>query len=166
MVLTDYLLSLVGIVILSIIIDLILPSGQVNKYIKSIFSFIFIFVLVSPIPKLLNGEFNFNNIFQSSSTELNENYLNNLKQEQADKLMESLNKQFEERGFYGLDILVTYNSDNLIFEIQKIFVDLTNLVLNENNQHINKYTTIKDLLIEFTGVREEQIILNGWKKIF
>ena len=36
-VLTSWILSIVGIVLLGVLIDLILPNGEIQKYIKSIF---------------------------------------------------------------------------------------------------------------------------------
>ena len=75
---STYLLSIVGVAILGVIVDLILPSGTVSKYIKGVFALILIFVIISPIPKLINQNWSFNDIFQTSSTEIDEDYLEKL----------------------------------------------------------------------------------------
>ncbi|MBQ8614967.1 MAG: stage III sporulation protein AF, partial [Clostridia bacterium] len=51
---TGYILSILGIVVAGVFIDIIVPSGSINKYIRGIYSIFVVAVLVSPIMKLLN----------------------------------------------------------------------------------------------------------------
>ena len=53
---SEWLLSIAGIILLSVLCEFILPEGQINRYIRGIFAFITIFVIISPLPKLLNKE--------------------------------------------------------------------------------------------------------------
>ena len=53
----NYILSIVGIVILGVIIDIMLVEGQMQKYIKSIFVIFVIFVIIAPIPNLMKTDF-------------------------------------------------------------------------------------------------------------
>ena len=62
---TAWILSIAGVTILSVVVDLILPSGQTAKYIKNIFAFVMILVIISPLPALIKGNFNVNDIFES-----------------------------------------------------------------------------------------------------
>mgnify|MGYP005805768403 FL=1 len=52
--LSAWILSIAGVVLLSVLVELILPSGSMSKYIKGIFVFIIMFVILSPVPTLLN----------------------------------------------------------------------------------------------------------------
>ena len=159
---STYLLSIVGVAILGVIVDLILPSGTVSKYIKGVFALILIFVIISPIPKLINQNWSFNDIFQTSSTEIDEDYLEDIKNQQIDKLNTDIKNLLVDNGFNNVDILVELDNSNFPLKIKYIFVDLTNLVLNQNMQHINYYTAITKLLCEQCNVKEEQIVFNGW----
>ncbi len=158
---STYLLSIVGVAILGVIVDLILPSGTVSKYIKGVFALILIFVIISPIPKLINQNWSFNDIFQTSSTEIDEDYLEDIKNQQIDKLNTDIKNLLVDNGFNNVDILVELDNSNFSLKIKYIFVDLTNLVLNQNMQHINYYTVITKLLCEQCNVKEEQIVFNG-----
>ncbi|MBR1925864.1 MAG: stage III sporulation protein AF [Clostridia bacterium] len=154
---SGYLLSVVGVVLFSIVLDLILSDGTTKKYIKSIMSLILIFVLVSPLPKIIKNDLDFS--FINSSVKLNEEYQNVVFEQQKNQTEKDLEKFLFNEGFKNIKITIW--ADNLNgFKINTIFVDLTGLVLAEKNQHINKYEAIKILLIKQTGIKEEQVIFN------
>ena len=46
---TGYILSILGIIVIGILIDIIVPNGAINKYIKSIYSIFVVAVLINPI---------------------------------------------------------------------------------------------------------------------
>ena len=48
-------------------------------------------------------------------------------------------------------------------QIDRIFVDLSNLVIDENiaNINSNKYKAVTDIVVEMTGVKEEKITVYG-----
>lgn len=158
---SSYLLSIAGVAIISVLVDLILPSGSVSKYIKGVFALILVFVIISPLPKLVNKDWDISNVFQTSSAEVDEKYLNNLKNQQVDKLVSDIKIFLSDAGFDGVDILIETDKSNYNLKINYIFVDLQNLVLNKNNQHINYYTAITKLICEQCNIKEEQVIFNG-----
>ena len=45
--------------------------------------------------------------------------------------------------------------------IQKITIDLSNLVINEKVQHINKYTKIKEIVLKEMTIEEDDIVFYG-----
>jgi len=61
---SSWLLSIAGVIILSVLAEFVLPDGQMNKYIKTIFSFVILLVIVMPLPKVFGKDFDFSNIFQ------------------------------------------------------------------------------------------------------
>ena len=50
-----WVLSIAGICVLSVLVELVLPEGQTRKYIKAIFSFFVIVVIVAPLPKIVKN---------------------------------------------------------------------------------------------------------------
>lgn len=51
-----WLMGIVGVVAVGVLLDILLPSGEINKYIKGIFGIVVVFVIVAPLPKLLKGD--------------------------------------------------------------------------------------------------------------
>ena len=52
-----YIIGILGIVIISVLVEIILPSGQTAKYIKSLLSVFVVFVLVNPIINFINDSY-------------------------------------------------------------------------------------------------------------
>lgn len=70
-----WLLSIAGVSVLSVVVDIVLPKGQTEKYIKSIFAFVMILIIIAPLPKLLKSEINFDEIFQREEIKIQEDFI-------------------------------------------------------------------------------------------
>ena len=72
---SSWLLSIAGVILLSVLAELILPEGQMNKYTKVIFSFVVLLVIILPLPKLFGKDFNLEKFFNYGENILQEDYL-------------------------------------------------------------------------------------------
>lgn len=158
--LSIYLLSIVGVVIISVVLDLIIPSGQVSKYVKGVMSLVIIFVIASPLPNLVKNGFDFSSLF-TSNTNLNEQYLETLKTQSIALLETELEQELTDSGVTGAELEIWGELDSGQIKISYIFVQSENIVLSSDLSHIDKYEAIRNLLIEKTGVDEEQVVFNG-----
>ena len=50
-------------------------------------------------------------------------------------------------------------------KIENVFVDLSEMVINENVGHIDIEKTVKQAVRKYVNLQEEQIIINEWQKI-
>jgi len=156
-----YLLSIVGMVVILLIIDLILPSGQTSKYIKSISAIFLVLVICTPIVKILQGNIDFSSIFSSVGYELDENYLYNVQLKEAETLQENIEKMLDEAGYNNVEVVVNILTNQLSMKISSIFADLSKTVLTNNSTHINNYTAVQMLIANYCGVEEDKIIVDG-----
>ena len=62
-VMNAWLLSIVGVVSLGVLLEILLADGQTAKYIKGVFALAVVLVLVAPIPKFLNKNFDVDEFF-------------------------------------------------------------------------------------------------------
>lgn len=53
----EWILSVVGVIALGVLVDIILPSGKMTKYVKGAFSLIVVIVISSIVPKIANMSF-------------------------------------------------------------------------------------------------------------
>lgn len=154
---TAWILSIAGVTILSVVVDLILPSGQTAKYIKNIFAFVMILVIISPLPALIKGNFNVNDIFESEEIVLQEDYIYQVNKDKLTALEEEITSSLEEKGIKN--VVVTINAD--IFQIEmkilEVNVDLSDLVIDENSGHIVIEKAITEVVDRLVG--EEVIII-------
>ena len=148
---TAWILSIAGVTILSVAVDLILPSGQTAKYIKNIFAFVMILVIISPLPALIKGNFNVNDIFESEEIVLQEDYIYQVNRDKLTALEEEIASSLEEKGIKN--VVVTINAD--IFQIEmkilEVNVDLSDLVIDENSGHIDIEKAITEVVDRLVG---------------
>ncbi len=162
--LSNWILSIAGIICVSVIVELILPDGQMNRYIKGIFSFIIILVVIMPIPKLLNRDFDFSNIFDNSGYEINSDYLYQVNLDKMNSVKNEIENQIEKRGY--LNVVVSINCDifDNSMQYKSIFVDLSDLVISGQAEHNNISKIKKDIssiIMAIIDIDEEAILYDG-----
>lgn len=162
--LSNWILSIAGIICVSVIVELILPDGQMNRYIKGIFSFIIILVVIMPIPKLLNRDFDFSKIFDSSGYEIDSDYLYQVNLDKMNSVKNEIEKQIEKRGY--LNVVVSINCDifDNSMQYKSIFVDLSDLVISGQAEHNNISKIKKDIssiIMAIIDIDEEAILYDG-----
>lgn len=154
---SSWILSVVGIVIVGLLVDIILPSGKTGKIIKNILAIFSIFVFVLPISKIDIKSINFSALF-SGSIKIDENFVEKRNLEKIKALQNSIEKNLKENGFEGVNITISGKYENENLKISNIFVDLCSLVLKDEKLNIDKYTNIVAIIKKFVLVKEEIII--------
>ena len=114
-----WIVSIVCVVILGILLEIVLPKGKMAKYIKGTFSLLVIFVIVSPLPKLLKQEFKFD--FSTSWANVNsvaiEETENARDKEREDDLRSYL-------ALWNYDCDVHIESKNVGLEIESVEIEI------------------------------------------
>ena len=151
-----YILSILGIVIAGIIIDIIVPSGNINKYIKSIYAIFVVAVILSPLINYLNKEHDLSLHYEDY--QVSEQLLNYISKQKVSSLELQIENSLNEEGFSNVDIKINYSIENNELSINSCTVNLQNLVIVADKQHINKYEIIIEVVQEHTNLTEEVII--------
>ena len=162
---TGYLLSIIGVVVLGVMVDLVLPSGQMNKYIKSIFGIFTILVIISPVPKLINQNFDLSQLFYNQTTAtIDKDFLEVTNKKIVQQLEVSIEKNCENSGYFNVKCEIESILEDNKLVIKKVYLNLQNLVISQDRVHINKYTEIVQAVTKIVNVEKEQIIFNEWKQ--
>ena len=66
--LSAWVLSIVGIVVLTLMVDIIIPERKTGKYIKGVFAMLTVFVIAMPLPKIFNSEFDLEEFLQQNTS--------------------------------------------------------------------------------------------------
>ncbi len=152
-----YVLSILGIVLLGIIIDVIVPSGNISKYIKSVFSIFVVAVIISPVVKFISNK---NGIkLDYNNYELDKELVEYIYEKRVDNEENKIEIHLKDAGFAEVDINIEYSINNNQIEYLSCCVNLENLVISADKQHINKYEFIKGIVKEFTNLTEEEIVI-------
>lgn len=149
--LASYILSIVGIILVGIVVDLMLVDGQVKKYVQSIYVLFVVFTIVAPLPTFITnikrGDFS----FDTAMVEIDKNYLNVIKLQKDSAFSTAIERAFSEEGYNQIKVTIVSNMDNNEYTIDKICVDISNC-----SQYISRSLAIKYVL-KVVEIKEEDI---------
>jgi len=155
---SGYVLSILGIVLLGVIIDVIVPSGNINKYIKSIFSIFVEAVIISPVVNFLSNK---NGIkLDYDNFEMDKQLIEYIFEKRAENEENEIEIYLKDNGFNGIDINLNYSINNNELDYISCIINLKNLVISADKQHINKYEFIKKSVKDFANLTDEEIVID------
>lgn len=145
-----WVLGIIGVVFLGVMVDIVTPDGKTNAFIKSIFAIVFMYIVISPILQLVNDSgIDVSKIFVQIDEDVE-----HIKFENKCKIENYL----FDKGIEGVIVEVDGYSTSNDFILDKIYVNIDNLVINKNVEHINEYKLITSMIMEIVEVSEEDII--------
>lgn len=132
-----WLLSIAGIIALSTLSALLLPNGQTRKYIKGIFALITLYVIVSPLPKLLKSDFSGfpNTLFVENNLEIDETFLQGLTTNAYKTQERNAEKYLKEKG-------VTARVKFVVKSENSSEIDYVNVILSLKSSERDKSNNI------------------------
>ena len=155
---SGYVLSILGIVLLGVIIDVIIPSGNISKYIKSVFSIFVVAVIISPVVNFLSNK---NGIkLEYDNYEMDKQLIEYIFAKRTENEENKIEIYLKDNGFNGIDINLNYSINNNELEYISCTINLKNLVISADKQHINKYEFITKTVKDFTNLTDEEIVIN------
>ena len=154
---SGYLITLLGVILLGVLVDIILPSGSTSKYISGMFAIFVIFVIITPIINWVKSDYKLTDYISSSEIELNDKLLQNMYNAKIDAIEDDISLELSRNGYDGVEIKIQFNvaADNVEFE--RVLVDIGNLVINNQASSINKYVYIRQVIMSYVAVTEEVI---------
>lgn len=153
-----WVLSIVGIIVLSMLVDLLLPSGSMSKFIKSIFGYLIIVVILSPVFSFFTQKnFSINDIFSSSNVQIQDSFVANVNRQFLDSVEKSIENSCHEKGIKFVEVGIQADIFENEIEIKQISVNLKNIVITDEVKHTNIRTSIVNIIKENIKVKEEII---------
>lgn len=158
--LKDWVINICIVVFFVTAVEMILPDNKIKKYAKLILGLIIITVLIKPIIKVFDKNYNiddyankasetlskskYNNDFtkyeQTNVNSTLENFNNNLK-----ALCENILKEKMVKGSYNVEVKTEYNQENNKFDIKEIKVlvsdgkvqKIKKIIINDDSKYVN-----------------------------
>ncbi len=97
---TGWILSIVGMVLTVTLTEIMLPEGQTAKYIKGLISLMVVYVVLIPVPHLLNANLDINSFFNFSSEryQIDSAFIQIIKEDKQSALEKGLEDVFRAEG--------------------------------------------------------------------
>lgn len=157
---SGWIMSVVGVCVLGVLVDLILPNGQTKKYIKGVFAFIVVFVIISPLPSVLRKEFSIDDIFEEDTIIIQEDFIYQINRDRLDSMEEMIILDLEEQGVSNVDIIISANVFTNKMEIDAVFVDLSRVVINEKTEHIDINELVAESILKYVSISKNSIVFS------
>lgn len=145
-----WLMSIVGVVAVGVLLEIMLPEGETNKYIKGVFALAVVLVIVAPIPKLFKNGFDIENLFDSDKYKINQNYLNDVVSERNAEREKALLKYLKSNNYAVNKVKIYYIKDYDDVESAKIYLTKgisesdKNRIVGEIKNKVAKYLSIDE----------------------
>lgn len=143
---SGWVLSVTAVVCLTVLLDIIMPDGQMKKYVKGIVSIIVIFVIVTPLASLAVGKFD----LTKGNITIDSDMLESL-EGTSDRYREiQLESMLSDDGITADVKIVSENGK------KKVEVIIKNEVLSENEMNILKQKVSKTVA-EFLDIDDSDV---------
>ncbi len=159
---SGWILSIAGISILSVLIDLFLPNGETNSHIKTVFNYVIIFVIIAPLPALIKSDFDTSSLFTETEIVLQEDYIYQLNRDKLTMLETGIEKTLDSRGLENVDVSISADIFTTVMQIETIYVDFSNLVIRTEAEHIDIENEAVDVITSFIEIKKENIVFSGY----
>lgn len=156
---STWVLSIVGIIILSILVDLILPSGKTSSFIKNIFGYLIIVVILSPVFTFFtNKDFSVNDLFDKESVQIQDGFVASVNRQFLDNAEKAIETACAEAGFRFVEVGIEADIFENQLIINQISVNLKFVVIDENSKNKNIKTSILDIVQDTIKVEKEIVV--------
>lgn len=160
MTVSGWLLSIAGMAVLGVLIDIILPGGQTNKYVKGMFAFCMLLVIIAPLPSLVNKNFNVDLIFTQTEIKIDADFIYQVNRSKLTHYENKIKKQLEHAEIKHVEVVVNGDVFSNNMQIKNVFVDLKNVVISENIKHINIKKTVLEIVLDNINISKEKVIFD------
>ena len=138
---SGWVLSVTAVICLTVLLDIIMPDGQMKKYVKGIVSIIVIFVIITPLASIAVGEFD----LTKGNITIDSDMLDNL-ESTSDRYRETQLEAMLSDDDITADVKIENDNGK-----KKVEVIIQNQVLSENEMNILKQK-VKDTVTDFFGI--------------
>ena len=146
---TGWILSIVGMVLTVTLTEIMLPEGQTAKYVKGVISLMIVYVVIAPIPSLLQSKIDINTFFDFSSAGYVSDaaFIQLINEDKQSAIGAELTEVLVKSGLDGSSANVVLDGYGYVFRV------LLSVPSSDADEAIR--LTVKSL-----GIKEEQIVVN------
>lgn len=156
---TGWILSILGIVVIGTLVDLVLPSGKMNGYIKSVFAAITVLIIVLPLPNLLKNNFRPDSFIFGKEVELQENYIEYSNNIQVKAIERGLKEALAADGITLGTVEIECDFSATVAKVEKVKVNFGQVVIVGQSEHINKYELIRSKISQYLTIDKDVILI-------
>ena len=154
---SGWLLSIAGIVIVGALVDVLLTDSPMSRFIRGIFGFFVLLVIVAPLPGLIDDGIK----AVSGDIQLNTELLQTINAQTANAFQRNTESALSAAGFRNVIVTIEHDPNAMGFVITRVFVNAFDVVLTNNVQAINIKAEIIRIVMAVCNVDQGRIFYVG-----
>lgn len=119
-----YILSIVGMIIVSVVCGVVLPEGRMSNFLKSSIALFLFFVIVSPIIEIATNK---NNLFKDIQIEIQQEFLSSAVDSQVDNAISKVENSLRDNFFIETDVEIVHYVENNVAIFKSVEIWITNI---------------------------------------
>ena len=148
----EWLVGIVGIISLGLLLEILLPEGQTSKYVRGAFSLLVILVVISPIPKLLGGEYNLD--LTGVNYDIDLDYVQQASSQYTNIIEDNIENVLKEQGINSVVEIVV--KDGSVKDVDFVLIKIFLSRIDENQE--NTYITMsKDTVSKYLSIDKNDV---------
>lgn len=155
----EWIFSIATIIILITVISILLPEGKCGKFIKAILSLIVILVIIKPIFNIDINQEVLDVFSYDSSMVLQDNYLNYVSSKKISFFKAEIANILKNYKIDNAKIDIDTSVENNQLKIEKIHINLQELVINSSIENIHIIKDIKSRVAKLLNVKENDVVI-------
>lgn len=161
---SGWLIAVTSTVLATTLVDILLPDGEIKKYVKGITSLIVIVAIISPlltVKNVLNGGvdelFSVDSVGTLETNQINNYYLMSTNERKKKNLEDKVIKALSTIGIDGAIVVLTGQGLTVTMNIVAVTIDLSKASINCDDTNINIISVVKEIVAQVLAV-DDQII--------
>lgn len=155
---SKWILGIVGAAVLCLLVDLIMPDGSTKKHIRSVMAIITLFIILSPLPALLNKNWDFENVFEKKDIKPDNRIIDNVHNQQISLLEESLEKKLSQDGYKHSKVSITGFTNDKSIQIRAVSINVSQCAAVQDQ---SDYEKIKQKVQSYLDDNNIMVIVYG-----
>ncbi|MDD3831943.1 MAG: stage III sporulation protein AF [Clostridia bacterium] len=165
---SQWVISIVGVSILSLIVDVIMPEGKMRKYIKGVMAIVIAYIIMSPLVLLWSGDkatdsidslFSKYNDNSTSQVVVDQSFTDSIVNNRIDAITDNLEQVLNDNGYTGIIIQVEYTVYSNYPIVDTVLLDLRNMVITSNTPDSSINESIISLAVITMGLSSSQVVI-------
>lgn len=153
-----YIISVAGVVFISVVIDIIIPNGKMEKYVKAMISLVVVFVMLCPLPNLIssmkNGSF-------GKGDFVDDDFISKINSAKNLTTENALISVLQKAGVEGCKVEVITDLSTASNQILFVYVDISSAVLKGELGNINTNDLVCEVIMGETNLDKEAVFVYG-----
>jgi len=152
---SKWIISISGMVLIGVLIEVVLPDGKMSKLLKSVVGVFSVLIIILPLKNFDFKSLSFSNI---NNFLIDEEFVSERENEKIILVEKSLENNLELNGYKSVSIKIVGDYSGSELKITNVFVDISNIVLSSEMLNIDKYTNIMAIIKISLDVSEDCVI--------